>query len=192
MDDRVRVTHVVSSTVTRLTATSGNTRLISATNGRLGRRSRSGVWVGSVYMRRCVRPRSASKQRLSMDRNLVDRQASPMRPALLALAACATDGALHAEPIVTRAVCAGTDVGAFGHGDDATCRNDVVALGDGCYLAPRADEDAPRLRQRTRAGTWAPHLFQCAPNAPDGHVMCVEDALPPRDDIFAATPPTVT
>jgi hypothetical protein len=112
-----------------------------------------------------------------------------VRAILLLIAGCATHDVLHSEAVVHRAACSGGHVGIFGHpGEDRSCLAEVVSLGDGCYLAVRPDEAALSPRQILHVGgtdvAWQPHLYQCAANAPDHHVMCVEDYRGRRDDVF--------
>ena len=107
---------------------------------------------------------------------------------LLVLSACATHDVLRAEPIVARAVCSG-GLAVFGYDQDATtCETEVESLGDGCYVAVRSDERPKRARQLIKVDgelvLWAPRLVECAPNEVDGHIMCVEDELPQRDQVF--------
>lgn len=106
---------------------------------------------------------------------------------LVPLAACATRDVHRSEPLVARATCSGDGLAVFGYPyeQEADCGERVVHLGDGCYLATRPGEKAkaPRKPRQVLHGPgntethWVPHLFECAANAPDGHVACVEDSM---------------
>lgn len=85
---------------------------------------------------------------------------------LIVLTGCATHDVLRSERVAERAVCSRSNLGIFGYPfDTPACADDVVHLGDGCYVV---------REHATRS------LVECAAEAPDGHVMCVRDPASDR------------
>jgi hypothetical protein len=72
--------------------------------------------------------------------------------------------------------------------DGPACETRIESLGDGRYLAVRPDEHPahprPTINVDGEQVRWAPHLVECAPSSVDGHIICAEDILGTRGELF--------